>query len=482
MKRHFFLSLLAAALIFNACEISVSLPDYTPDNPGVPMNTSSQFWAQDVSKNTYYQLNAQKLAEGNYCTVWGETGNSRATAAVAQSMARVYDGDVYPKMKAVFSIDNLTYEGYKFSDTMEFADAVGDQDGKLCILLLDIRDGFTPSTSTGYIAGYFSFGDFLSTQDFRNSNLRDMIYIDTYPSTPGSPDSNKTLAHELQHMMNFVNTVAIRDTLSDTWLTEGLSSAAEWVYTGTPDADRLDWYNKATTANGSRITTGNNFFAWDQYNDINTNMDDYATVNLFFQWLRLQSGGSSSIYRAISRSTHSDYNAIVSSIRGYDDWGSLLKTWLAANYINASSGPYGYMGDGVFKDVRARTAPSGTRSVNLYPGEGVYSVTNDSGRTPSQERNIRYAGLNRSTGVVNDSNTFQSGALLTYNIDTNLEGRPEAGTTTGVAANVEPAPEGLFVGTPRGPFAISARDMLRHNGYEETDLPLQGLRTRIRDN
>ena len=212
-------------------------------------------------------------------------------------------------------------------------------------------------------------------------------------------------------------------------------------------------------------------------------MDDYATVNLFFQWLRLQSGGGTEIYRAISRSDHSDYNAVVSSMRSYNDWGTLLKTWLAANYINAPSGRYGYMNDPVLMNVKARMVPSGITRVNLYPGEGVYSVTKNSGSTQNPAGNIRYAGLNKSSGAVNDAAVFASGALLTYNINTNIEGRPEAGTTTGIAASVQAASDSLFAGAwaPSNLFVIGARDMLRHNGHGEFIPPFLRLDPRTHD-
>jgi hypothetical protein len=485
MKKHIYLSLLASALLFAACEISISLPDYIPGNPGVPNNTKRSFWAMNISNDSFYELEAVQLANGEYCTVWGETGNPRATVDAAEAMKTAYDRDIYPKMKSVFGIENYEYEGYNF-DTMTLADAVmGDDDGKLCILLLDIKDGYSPNTSSGYVAGYFSWINFLSNNDSfitsRNlkSNERDMIYVDTYPAEPGDDRSNETLAHELQHLMNFVNDQVLRDTGTDVWLNEGLSSAAEWVYTGKPDTDRRDWYNLATTTHGSRISTGNNFFVWDPEGDL----DDYATVNLFFQWLRLQTGGRENIYRTISRSSHYDYNAVVSSMNGYDDWPTLLKTWLAANYINAPSGPYGYMNDDTLKTVRARTAPSGTRSVNLYPGEGVYSITNTGFTMPSNNGNIRYAGLNRNSPAVNDTGIFASGALLTYNVDTNIDGRPQSGTTTGVAASMGAIPISLSVQAAlSGPYKISAGDMLRRNGYEAYTPPLRLLLRGDKDN
>jgi len=474
MKNYLFLSLLASALLLTACEIIFLPPDYTPGEPA-----TRQFWANDVRSKTYYRLSAQKLAEGEHCTVWVETGNP-VNAAVAQSVARSYDRDVYPKMKNTFSIDNISYEGNKI-DTLALADALTDDDGKLCILLLDIRDGYNPTTSPGYVGGYFDSTNLYSNaslpQNQRYSNECDMIFLDTYPAEPGSQDSYSTLAHETQHLINFVNTVVLeRESLQDTWIDEGLSSAAEWVYLGDHLGQRVDWYNAATTAHKSKINSGNNFFVWDQYAD-DSALDDYATVYLFFQWLRLQSGGSTGIYKAISMSAYSDYNAIVTSINGYSNWGTLLKTWLAANYINAPSGPYGYMNDPTLKSVKARTAPAGPKSVNLYPGEGVYSVTDKSDSTPNQGKNIRYAGLNKSSGAVNDTAVYASGALLTYNIDTNAKGSREAGTTTGIAANVvnkvdESVPESLSVKPLlSGPYRIGAGEAFRRNGYEEKTPP-----------
>ena len=483
MKKFSYLSLLASALLFAACEIIFIPPDDNPGNPGATM--TRRFWAQDTRNDSFYTLRAQKLVEGEYCTVWGETGNKRATVAAAEKIATAYDTDIYPKMKAVFSIENIEYQGSGYSDTMELADAMVDEDGKLCILLLDIKDGYKPAPGAGFVAGYFAWIDFLSnTSSFIiNNNLKsnecDMIYVDTDPSEPGSTASNETLAHEMQHLINFVHDVAIRGfltsgILTDTWLNEGLSAAAEWVYVGSPNTSHIVRYNSAQSP--SQIITGNNFFVWDQYNEINTNLDDYDTVYLFFQWLRLQSGGRTNIYKAISGSSYSDYNAVVSAMNGYYDWGTLLKTWLAANYINAPVGPYGYMNDNALKYVKARTVPSGTRSVNLYPGEGVYSITNSSGSTPNPGRNIRYAGLNSSPGAVNDAAVFASGALLTYNIDTNSLGQTESGVTTGIAASVTAMPESLFVGAiPSGPYKISAGDMLRHNGHAAYTPPLLRL-------
>jgi len=322
---------------------------------------------------------------------------------------------------------------------MEFADWAADGDGKLTILLLDIKDGYEPGGS--YVGGYFWAGNFGVVPELRQySNDCDMIYIDTYPSTPGSMDSNAIFAHEMQHMMNFATGIALRGTggRQDVWIDEGLSSAAEWIYSGRHNQERINWYNEGGSG---LIDLGNNFFMWENHeNNPNAVLDDYATVYLFFQWLRLQAD-SSSIYKSITTSGFPDERAVTaamdSSVPGqeYSVWGALLKTWLAANCINASSGPYGYKDDPALKLIKARTVPDEAESpLRLYPGEGVYSVTKTAPTLTGQGENIKNTFLNSSGKEVRDTSYYPNGVMITYNTNRDIEGAFEIGQImTGIA-------------------------------------------------
>ncbi|MCL2127313.1 MAG: hypothetical protein FWH38_03580 [Treponema sp.] len=450
--------------------VTVSNGKYSNDTltgKGLALGTTKDFWANNFQNNTSYQTQAQLMAIGYYCTVWAETG-SGVSGTTASSMAAAFDNDIYPKMIAAFSLNSGTYNGVTYANTMDLADAYfGDGDGKMCILLLDIKDNV--ATTGSYVAGYFWAGNFYSYSD---SNKCDMIYVDTYPGQPGSLASNRTLAHEMQHLMNWTSSQINRSGASmSTWINEGLSGAAEWVYLQNHDNGRMTWFNNDTTG---LIRKGNNFFVWDNRNNENVQavLDDYATVYLFFQWLRLQSGGSSSIYKNIISSSSTGYQAVLNAMPAYSTWGDLLKTWLAANYINAASGPYGYMNDATLKNVKAKTAAQGTTSLPLYPGEGVYSVTSSAGAVPGQSGNIRYAGLNTASPALSDTNVFAGGILLTYNVNTSLTGPTETGTTTGVSASIIPAMQNLQTQDQlTGPFAISGAEALRQNGYSEKPLP-----------
>jgi hypothetical protein len=320
------------------------------------------------------------------------------------------------------------------------------------------------------------------------SNECDKIYIDTYPGQPGSTQTSGILAHEIQHIMNFAVTRAIRfNGVSlnemDLWIDEGLSTAAEWVWSGTHSLDRVDWYNKDPFGT---IVKGNNFFVWGNHFSQNSAivLDDYSTVYLFFQWLRLQAGGAS-IYKKIVYSPFFDYKAVTNAAntsipgKGYGEWPVLLKTWLAANYINAPSGPYGYMNDSTLKHVQGRVlSGSPPTQFQLAPGEGIYTKNENfpDGNTP-----VKYTGLpsRGSTAAPNDKSASGSSALLSYNTDTNTKGPlagcyPFGSIVTDFSPEIDTRMDQVSSSLTlqqlillSGPYTISAKDMLRFNGYED---------------
>ena len=419
--------------------------DYIPPDEMPPDDTFTyRFFAYDFVTNSSYKLWAALYVKGKYCNIYVEY-NSKVTAAQAKEIADKYDNDIHEKMVETYSLKDFTFLDYQFSDILELADMLTDQDGKLTILLFDIKDGYQPN-KTPYTAGYFWSGDFIESVYVPDSNERDMIYIDTYPGLTG-PDFKDalyaTLAHELQHLMNFTTSFVNRSStnagqlsisLMDTWIDEGLAEAAEWVFSGEYSKGRIESYNNDYSG---LIQKGNNFFIWGNHgNNPYAILDDYSTANLFFQWIRLQAG-SSGIYKDIITSDKLNHEAVTSALNnaspgnGFSDWSVLLKTWLAANYINAENGLYGYK-----KEITLEPKTAGTgKTIDLFPGEGVYSIIPQSFSMPSSSGNIRYSGLS-STPV----DTAQQGdALLTFNVSTNYDKNgnyidspvAETGTITG---------------------------------------------------
>ena len=471
MKKLMLLTGILVFLLFS-CDGELGNEDEEPvetidpiDEPGV---VKKSFWAQSFIDGSFYTTEAGKLAVGTYCTVWVERGAGIDNDG-AKKVADEFDTKIYPKMLTNFGVTFEDEEG-EFTN-IEYADYMGDGDGKLAILLLDIKDGYKPPNNRAYTAGYFWSGDLLENvpthPQFKYSNESDMIFIDTSPGlSENAKNTYATLAHEMQHMMSFATGILTREEDFDVWIDEGLSSAAEWIYLDDHTSNgRVNSYK----ANSSGlINEGNNFFVWDNYEDNNyAILDDYSTVYLFFQWLRLQT--YSSIYKDIIASENYDYRTVTAAFNAkasgdYSNWTTLLKTWLAANRINSSSGIYGYKNETTLKDIKAPDAPAGANktSILLYPGEGVYSKTTGD-PSASQNGNIRYAYLSSTTSE-DTYNPSGTNTLLTYNVNTDGSDKTESGKTTGIAS-ASVVSEGRFIQSNE-PIRLDGRDMLRRNGNE----------------
>ena len=479
MKKFLFLAVIFSLLVFACDFFNTAPPNITWNIPAVLEDTYNegdiqQFWAQDLTNRKYYQLDAVLLYKGIHCNIWveQEDGENAATKEQAEKMADTYDNEIYEKLINAFSYDFLFDDG-NFYNVMQVADFMGDQNGKLCILLLDIRDGF--EYSGGYVAGYFDQINFFD--NYFGSNKRDIIYVDTVPGNPGTEDANKIMAHEMQHLMNFVTsymfyTMGRRNRPMDLWINEGLSTAAEWIYSENYDNGRIDWYN---TDYYGTIAKGNNFFVWDNYRSIDPEvvLDDYATVYLFFQWLRLQAGGID-IYESITNSRFYDYRAVTNAAKlfinsNYGDWSTLLETWLAANFINAESGTYGYLNEDELNTIKKHYAPSGSGSILLYPGEGVYSYATVPYDIPGSFGDIRYSGIDNKSLVPVDKFISAGKILLTFNANPQIRGAQQMGTITG---NPPPFGHRDIISLPRtsvGFYAISAGEMRgRSEHWEES--------------
>ena len=434
------------------------------------------FWAQNLSGNftSHYRVYADLAVSGTYCNIWVEKDSDLRLEDV-QRMAVIFDTIIYPKMIEYFSLDEFTYSGRTFNNTLEFADWLGDGDGKLCILLLDIKDNYEKGEHDAYTAGYFSSYDLSSGY---RSNRRDIIYIDIDPgmkSIYNIEEAYKTIAHETQHLMNYAARVKKGNFSIETWLDEGLSSAVEYILMEEHSIERYDWFfsNGAPHFRGL-IDKGNNFYVWRNRTSesVYAVMDDYATVYMFFQWLRIQAGDPF-IYKKIISSEYHNYNAVLNALNSYPgmefpDWETLLKTWHAANYINAESGLYGYKGEPEFRNRRIPVMLEMPESFSLYPGEGIYSlITNEGFTKPSEPSNIRYTSINVSSPGTNDFEFKDGDILLTYNINLTGSGVDNSGITTGFPPPSSPPriismARSLMSTSLTGPFRIGINDWIRN--------------------
>jgi hypothetical protein len=408
-------------MALGSCDVSGSQEYPGDDGP------TRRFWAKDAD-DTFYPVDALEIVAGAHGIFYVEKANrDRALRSDVESLAAEFDATIFPLVTENFG---------------NFLDI--DHNGKVIFLLLDIRD----SPGMGYTAGYFYTGDMYDSSIREYSNMADMLYVDINPGTVSDQSLRCSLTHEFQHLVNF----SVRQRIGspqDTWINEGLSTAAEYLYAGKHLQDRIDFFNDPRTS----IPYGNNFYYWNDgffYGD--SGLANYATVYLFFQWLRIHAGNGQEIYKEIINSDYGDYRAVAgAATRRFDpplpdDWELLLQTWLAANYLNEASGLNGYKGE---LETRVFDVPperpyfikQDENPFPLFPGEAVYSaLTRDS--TPAHTGNIRYAGLQNSSPVDTDGTYAEGWKLLTYNVNTAI--RPMKiesgylGDTTASAARSAP--------------------------------------------
>jgi hypothetical protein len=444
--------LVLPGIVFLAVFALVSCPNAALRNPYEGLKPGT-FWAQNLAAKEYYKVESVLLAEGEKCIIWAER-SAGVSVAEGEAVAREYDNNIYPKVVGTFGSEEI------------MADGDMDGNGRLTLLLLDIRDGFTGSGA--YTAGYFFSNDLFKANASNCSNERDMIYVDTYPSKLLSPESCATIAHELQHFINYTARTKNGYRPMDTWIDEGLSAAAEYVYLGEHNKERVAQFSQSAT-----VQQGNNFFVWGNLKG--SELDEYSTVYLFSQWLRIQSGGTG-IYRKIMESPHYDYRAVTGAIDGAfaetlgsTSWETVLRSWFAANYCNSRTGLYGYHGE--IPGLRVYALGGSTQK--LLPGEGVYSISGDTpDALPASGAYIKYAGLRKTAGQADSSpdpavslnEQYPNGRLLTFNSNEqniNSESNKEIGLLTGGAAETIPQSTGTGRSAWQGDgsWVIDARDL-----------------------
>lgn len=318
---------------------------------------SKQFWVSNLASQTEdnYQISATLKYSGSKTNVW--VYNKQITDAEAVKLGKEFDNKIHP-----LDVNNFGTE----SDV--------DGNGKVNILCYDIQDGF--NGNGGYVAGYFYPGDLYNITD---SNDSEIFYIDTYP-TMGENGSAKdvtkaysTLAHEFQHMINYNQRVLVHGySEMDTWMNEGLSMAAEQIYSGKTLQDRIDYYNK-----DSDIANGHSLLYWDYDKDTLVN---YSLSYLFFQYLRIQCGQGNGIFKKLIDDRNGDYHAVEDVIHKYISsklsFGKFMTDFREALFLRQLWGLYGFHGESGFSSLKSLTY-SGA-SLDLRGGGSVVKPINSS--------------------------------------------------------------------------------------------------------
>jgi hypothetical protein len=323
------------------------------------------FWVSDLEYSYDYQINARLAYSGTKSDIW--VYNNQITDLDAEKLGEEFDNKIYSSVT-----DNFGPE----SDV--------NSDGKVNILTYDIQDGF--SGSGGYVGGYFWSGDLYNLS---NSNKSETFYIDTYPamgtgSTKDVTSAYETLAHEFQHMVNFNQNVLVEKSSNsmDTWLNEGLSMAAEQIYSGQGLSERLDYYNSSTS-----IKNGHSLLYWDNNGDT---LSNYSLSYLFAQYIKIQTNQGDRIFKEILTDPNNNYKAIENVAKKYISplmtFGKLMTSFRIALLFNEPTGLYGFKGNSFFDGLKGQIyfgnsvdLRGGGAVVTTYNSEAGFTVPSDKG-------------------------------------------------------------------------------------------------------
>lgn len=240
------------------------------------LQDTRRFWAveirpgEDIQPDDFYEVDATLRRSGDGVRIWVEDA-SWSAGYVTQSEVETIYANLTQRTPAG-SVDPGA--GIVDINTDRFGltpDKAGD--GITHFLILDIRDGFDPQTSSeGFIAGYFFS---LDQSDAATSNRLDLLYIDSYPGIQGTGGTRSTAsvlattAHEFQHLIHFNY-----DTNEALWVNEGLSELAARLcgyglgspgrYFENPNRTLTSWSN--LLADYSRVGLWT-FYLWEQFGD-----------------------------------------------------------------------------------------------------------------------------------------------------------------------------------------------------------------------
>ena len=254
------------------------------------------FRVQDLVKNAMVDQKATLAVSNDVVNIW--VGDDNFTKEMAEQLAAEFKTNMYDLVTTNFAALN--------SDV--------DQNKKVDIVIFDIQDGFS-SGNRSYLGGYFNQADIGAIKD-ADSNVGEILYIDTYPlmavdtqnsyTTATELDVKKaytTIVHEFQHLVNYAyeqeesKEQGMQHAVpSEVWLDEALSLAAEQLYLETTNSSekyltsRINQYNSASISPSLSVTNNN---------VNNFGLNSYALSYLFMEYVKVQTGKGNAILKEI---------------------------------------------------------------------------------------------------------------------------------------------------------------------------------------
>ena len=327
--------------------------------------TTTSFKVFNVNNTADFStIVTNRVYNGTYCYIFI---NSLDQSSVSQSdineVGAFFDSTIYPAAQ-----QNLT----TFYDV--------DNNNKLIILLYDMGNSD--------VLGYFWNEDFYSSS-IPYTNTADMIYINAslFKSLKASSDVNEqtsilntindTVAHELQHLLNFSARIKSNSNVInsyETWIEEGIAEGVTPLLTGNSGSYLFNELDNIFIKNGLGL------FNW---NDLGS---DYVLSFTFFEYLRIQCNLDISFYKSLMNNFNMGSSYIVvedvvesANDNPFTDFDDAVLSYKIANFYNLGTGKYGYKNQYSLPQL---TSPTDS-NVTLQAGGSGYFDSNLSDFTPT---------------------------------------------------------------------------------------------------
>ncbi len=295
-------------------------------NLGSPGPYSNGWWAHDLSGSTigFYTTPSTCRAIGNNCYIFVEDSlwnNGRVDQNAVNKVLEAFETkNALPNSTKGIYQTNVEYFGNPPNV---------DNDPRIVILILNIRDGYTPGGA--YTAGYFYS---YNQGNASNSNKAEVFYLDANPlnlkTDPGINSGMSITAHEFQHMIHWNYTPPS----SQTFFNEAFSEIASY----------LNGYALRSTSRYAN-ETNQYLLRWRSDDSV---LNDYSRAARYALYLSEQL--TPIIFKRYLQNSSRDFDGITNASLSLDPEGNrnferLLEDWFIANYLNDRNydSRYGYV-------------------------------------------------------------------------------------------------------------------------------------------
>ncbi|TGL41582.1 peptidase MA family protein [Leptospira perdikensis] len=242
-------------------------------------------WARDLTTSSSVCVAVDLVSSGTNVEVYKE--RSLFVNYDLVKFARDFDTITYPILISTFGAP---------SDV--------DGDGKVKILVMDIRDGATANSA--YVAGYYDPVNYFPDNIFSRvrSNYAEVLYLDGKELIAAvNYDPNafaSTAAHEFQHLLRYPRMRNANQT-DELWINEGTSEVSSDIAGYGPQNSRMDCYSGVNDSRCNDGINGVSLIDWDSSNsDI---LKQYSYAYVFMRYLYDISGTTNTQRQTFFRET-----------------------------------------------------------------------------------------------------------------------------------------------------------------------------------